>query len=334
MQSISAVVVTWNSLDLIGACLDSIHRQTLAPAQVIVVDNGSVDGTAEWLRTRPDVEVIANPKNRGFAAANNQALERCSGDAVLLLNADVVLEPDYIERCAAHFEDSSIGSVTGKLLRPGGEIIDSAGHNAYGLGWVENRGELGPDRGFDTPGEVFGVCAAAAIYRRAALENAIVEGELFDESYFAYIEDIDLDWRLRWMGWRAWYEPAAVAIHHRSATGARFSTPIMRHILKNRILTVAKDYDGKMLARNAPGIFAFTVTKTIDFARSHPSAVLGLVDAARLMPRALRWRRILRDRRVVEAASMARWLLPFPWGERVRRRLRRRRPGPGPTVPS
>jgi GT2 family glycosyltransferase len=323
-QSISVVVVTWNNLDMIGPCLDSIHSQTLVPAQVIVVDNGSQDGTTEWLRKRPDVELVANRFNRGFAAANNQGIRRADGDQLLLVNADVELEPDYIERCAAHFEDASVGSVTGKLLRPGAaRRLDSAGHAVYGLGWAENRGEELPDAGYDRPEEVFGVCAAAALYRRAALESVIVEGELLDESYFAYIEDIDLDWRLRWMGWRAWYEPAAVAIHHRSATGARFSTPIMRHILKNRILTVVKDYDGRMLARNAPGILAFTVTKTIDFARSNPGAVLGLVDAARLMPRALRWRRILRERRVAEPASVARWLRPFPWAERARRRLGR-----------
>ena len=323
MTTVSAILVTWNSASLLPVCLRALRAQTLPPTEIIVVDNGSTDCTVELLRQQPDVQVISNPTNTGFAAANNKGFRIATGDLVLLLNYDVEMEPEYIELCARHFERADVGAVTGKLLRPGGQVLDSTGHNAYGLGWVENRGELGPDRGFDTPDEVFGVCAAAAIYRRAALESAIVEGELLDESYFAYIEDIDLDWRLRWMGWRAWYEPTAIAIHHRSATGARFSTPIMRHILKNRILTVVKDYDGRMLVRNAPGILAFTVTKTIDFARSHPGAVLGLVDAARLMPRALRWRRILRDRRVAEPASVARWLRPFPWADRARRRLGR-----------
>jgi len=324
VASVSAVIVTWNGARLLQSCLGALRAQTLRPDEVVVVDNNSTDGTLDILRRESGIHLIGNAANLGFAAANNQGFRASSGELIMLLNYDVELAPDYVERCAGHFERADVGSVTGKLLRPGGLVVDSTGHNAYGLGWVENRGELGPDSGFDKAEEVFGVCAAAAIYRRAALESAIVDGELMDESYFAYIEDVDLDWRLRWMGWRAWYEPAALAIHHRSATGARFSTPIMRHILKNRILTVVKDYDRRMLARNTPGIVAFTVTKTIDFARSNPGAALGLLDAARLMPRALRWRRIIRERRVAEPASVAGWLRPFPWLDRVRRRLRGR----------
>jgi GT2 family glycosyltransferase len=299
----------------------SLRAQTLAPDEVIVVDNGSTDGTLDWLQAQTGITLLSNPTNLGFAAANNQGISHCSGELVILLNYDVELAPDYLELCSRHFRQADVGSVTGKLLRPGGGIVDSAGHNVYGLGWAENRGELGPDSGYDTSEEVFGVCAAAALYRRVALDRVAVGGEFLDESYFSYIEDVDLDWRLRWMGWRAWYEPGAVAIHHRSATGARFSPAIMRHILANRIITVVKNYDGRMLARHGAGILAFTVTKTLDFGRTHPSAVLGLGDAARLFPRALRWRRALRARHSAEPAAVAAWLRPFPWLSRARRRL-------------
>jgi GT2 family glycosyltransferase len=147
---------------------------------------------------------------------------------VLLLNADIELAPDYLERTIRNFEHPDIGSVTGKLLRAHPpDMIDSTGHAVFGLGWAENRGEMLVDSGYDEAGEVFGVCAAAAVYRRAALDSAVVESEYLDESYFSYIEDVDLDWRLRWMGWRAWYEPTAVAVHH------RHGSPVCQHELRH-----------------------------------------------------------------------------------------------------
>jgi GT2 family glycosyltransferase len=321
---VSVVLVSWNSRELLPKVLASLDQQTLQPAEVIVVDNGSSDGTVALLAERPGMRLLVNRANRGFAAANNQGIAESSGELVLLLNTDVELAADYIERCVAHFQRPEIGSVTGKLLRAEPPAtIDSTGHAVFGLGWAENRGELLPDAGFDQPGEVFGVCAAAGVYRRTALEEARLDGEYLDESYFSYIEDVDLDWRLRWAGWTAWYEPAAVAVHHRHASGARRTPGIMRHILKNRILTVVKNYDRRSLATNLPGLALFTTVKTVDFAREHPSAVMGLVDAARLMPMALRRRADIRRRRRVAPALVRRWLQRFPWRDRVRRRLSR-----------
>jgi GT2 family glycosyltransferase len=310
--------------------LAALRSQTSPVDEIVVVDNGSTDGTVDWLRLQADVTLIANATNRGFAAANNQGFTRSSGAHVLLLNPDVELGREYIERCLQHFDRPEVGSVTGKLLRAAPEgIIDSTGHNVYRVGWAENRGEELPDRGYDGAEEVFGVCAAAAVYRRQALESAVVDGELLDESYFSYIEDVDLDWRLRWFGWQAWYEPTALARHHRSASGGRFSTPIMRHILKNRVLTVVKNYDARSLWLNLPGVTAFTLVKTVDFARTDPRAALGLVDAARLMRPALRRRRLVRAGRRASPAQVSRWLQPFPWLDRIRRRTRK----PTGTVP-
>ena len=326
-ETVSALVVTWNSLGYIEPCLASLRAQGHPPSQIVVVDNGSSDGTVDWLRQQTDVTLIEEGVNLGFAAANNRGLDQCTGEALLLVNADVKLAPDYIERCLGRLAGDDIGSVTGKLLRatpPG--IIDSTGHTVYGIGWAENRGELLSDGPiFDRGQEVFGVCAAAGLYRAEALQSVSIEGQVFDETYFSYIEDVDLDWRLRWAGWRAWYEPEAVAIHHRSATGARFSAPVMRHIIKNRLLTVVKNYDRGWLLREGLGVAAFTTIKTADFGRRHPSAVLGLVDFARLLPEAMRKRRQIKSLRRAPPDEVRTWLLRFPWRERVLRRIRRQR---------
>jgi GT2 family glycosyltransferase len=321
-------VVTWNSLGYIEECLTSLRSQRPTIKEIVVVDNGSADGTVEWLRQQADVTLIEQEVNLGFAASNNRGLAACSGQAVLLVNADVKLAPDYIDRCLDHMNRDNIGSVTGKLLRaePAG-VIDSTGHNVYGLGWAENRGELALDGpSFNRGQEVFGVCAAAALYRATALASVRIDGEVFDESYFSYVEDVDLDWRLRWAGWRAWYEPAAVAIHRRSATGARFSAPVMRHILKNRLLTVVKNYDRRWLLRQGLGVAAFTTVKTADFGRRYPVAAMGLVDFVRLLPTAIRKRRAVKSLRRASSAELRGWMLPFPWRERLLRRLRRSRP--------
>jgi GT2 family glycosyltransferase len=324
--TVCALIVSWNSLALIRSCIESLEKQTSPPQQVVVVDNGSTDGSIDWLREQPNLQLIESKTNLGFAAANNRGLRACRESAVLCVNPDVVLDPGYLEFCLPHLARPGVGSVTGKLLRPYPVgIIDSTGHAVYGIGWAENRGELSPDGpSFDQAQEVFGVCAAAGLYRAEALQSVSIEGQVFDETYFSYIEDVDLDWRLRWAGWRAWYEPQAVAIHHRSASGARFSAPVMRHILKNRLLTVAKNYDRSWLLRESVGLAAFTALKTADFGRRHPSAVMGLVDFARLLPEAMRKRRAVKSLRRTPASEMRGWLLRFPWRERVLRRMRRR----------
>jgi len=292
--------------------------------ETIVVDNGSIDGSAELASGRPNVRLIRNPNNAGFAAANNQALETANGEFVLLLNYDAVLEPRYISILVESLRaDPRRGSATGKLLRPslGGEpaLLDSTGHVMYRNVQATNRGENEPDRSqYDRAEEVFGVCAAAALYRRAMLEDVMIEGEVLDSTFFSYLEDVDLDWRARLRGWRSWYEPAAVAVHHRSASGGRFTMPIQRHIFKNRILMMIKNDGGAAFYRRLPGTAAFTAAKLL-LGIAHGPAFLGAVsDVVRLYPLARRKRRLVQSRRTVPAASIEPWFRPYPYGRKLR----------------
>jgi GT2 family glycosyltransferase len=144
----------------------------------------------------------------------------------------------------------------------------------------------------------------------------------FDERFFAYIEDVDLDWRMRWLGWKAWYEPA-VAWHHRSATGARRSPFILRHILKNRLLLVANnDLWPEGLVR-LPGVVAFTVMTAVQFALESPSSPLGVIDFLRHLPGSRRRRQFLRAKRRVKTSQVTRWMVKFPYRQKLMRRLRR-----------
>jgi GT2 family glycosyltransferase len=327
-ERVSAAILNWNGGDMVVACLRSLLSQDRPVDEIIIVDNGSRDDSLGRLREiDASVDVIRNESNLGFARAANQAVAAATGDWLLLCNLDVEFEPDYVRRLsAAGDRDAAIGSVTGKLLRPKTEaaaIIDSTGHILFRNGWAANRGEGESDEGqWQRTDEVFGVTAAAPLYRTAMLRE-ISEGEArpFDERFFAYIEDVDLDWRMRWLGWRSWYEPA-IAWHHRSATGARRSSFILRHILKNRLLLVANnDLWPEGLIR-LPGVIAFTAMTAVQFGLESPTAPLGIIDAFRHLGSSMRRRKFLRSKRKVDAGQISRWMEPFPYRQKIVRKLR------------
>ncbi len=328
-DTVSAAILNWNGGELVVKCLNSILRQAYPIENRIVVDNGSSDGSLEALQSAdPGLRVIRNQHNLGFAAAANQAVEAAKGDWLLLANLDVEFEPDYVGRLVSAGErDESIGSLTGKLLRPrtGADeaIVDSTGHTLYRNGWAANRGEGLPDAGqWERSEEVFGVTAAAPLYRVKMLRE-ITEGPArpFDERFFAYIEDVDLDWRMRWLGWKAWYEPA-VAWHHRSATGARRSPFVLRHILKNRLLLVANNdlWPGGLV--RLPNVVAFTFLTAVQFGLESPKAPLGIIDFFRYLPGCGRRRRFLREHRRTSPREIASWMQPFPYLQKLGRKLR------------
>jgi GT2 family glycosyltransferase len=321
---VSVIIVNWNGARTLPAVLQAVRAQRYQPIEIIVVDNGSRDGSLTALEADGSVRLIKNERNLGFAAANNQALAVARGEFVLLLNNDAILTPDYLGALVADLKsDSRRGSACGKLLRPvdgrGLATIDSAGHVMYRNLWPTNRGEGEPDGpDYDHSMEVFGVCAAAGLYSRAMLDDVAIEGEPFDNTFFAYLEDVDLDWRARLRGWRSWYDADAVAYHERGGTGLWFSTAIQRHILKNRLLMGIKNDGGPQLYRRLPGIVAFTAAKAVQNLLTRPGALLGFVDVVRLLPSTLKKRRLIQQNRRVEPGELERWYQPYPYRRKLR----------------
>jgi GT2 family glycosyltransferase len=206
-------------------------------------------------------------------------------------------------------------------------VIDSAGHVLYRNRAALNRGENEPDHGqYDAAGEVFGVCAAAALYRRAMLEDVrIGEGEYFDSRFFAYLEDVDLDWRARLRGWKAYYVPGAIALHERGHKGKRRTkhAAVLRHSLKNRYLMVLRNDRWIDLVRDLPAIAAMEALRLVDYALTHPSALRGYLDLVPLLGHAAASRRAIQRRRAVEPAAIRGWLQPYPFRQKLREALRR-----------
>jgi GT2 family glycosyltransferase len=232
---VAVVIPNWNGEQWLPGCLDSLAAQTRSADEVIVVDNGSTDGSTALIRERyPWVRLIELGHNTGFAFACNRGVSDATGaDHVALINTDIVLEPDWLDRMVAALGDG-IGSVASKMVDlDDPNVIYDAGDVLRRDGACDQRGRFLKDDGrWDEPGPVFGACAGAALYRR----DAFLGAGGFDERFFMYLEDVDLALKLRLLGWECVYEPRAVAKHAGGGSGGA----IPKWVERNTLLIVAK----------------------------------------------------------------------------------------------
>ncbi len=240
-RSAAVAIPCWNGRRWLDGCLVSVLAQTRSPDAVIVVDNGSEDGSPDHVREHfPGVRVLELGANTGFAGAANVGLRVAETDFVALVNTDVRLEPDWLERTCAVLEASpQAASVATKMLDlEDPSLVYDTGDILRRDGACEQRGRFERDDGrFDQPGEVFGACAGAALYRRAP----VLELGGFDERFFLYLEDVDLALKLRLAGWTCMYEPA-VALHAGEGSGQPPERPVHAWVERNTLLLVARAF--------------------------------------------------------------------------------------------
>lgn len=228
-------------------CLNSLLRQSVPPAEIIVVDDGSADDSVSIVRKiASGAEVVTLGTNRGFAAASNAGIARSSGDFVLVLNNDTELDPSFLEELSRAANDPAVGMVAPKILNWFDRTqIDSVGGlvlTADGIGNGRGRGES--DRGqFDHSDEVLLPSGCAALYRKAMLDE--IGG--FEEDLFAYCEDADLGLRARWAGWRAVSAPRAVVLHKYSQTEGAYSARKLYLVERNHYLVALRTYPLRQL---------------------------------------------------------------------------------------
>jgi len=296
-------IVSYRSYDDLGRCLESVASQEHRPEAVHVLDGDADPAQLEALAERfPSASFEVGP-NRGYAGGANRLLAGIAERHpdvpwCLLLNPDVVLDAEFAERLLAAVADRpDVAVATGKLLRPDGRTIDSAGIELPRHRRPRDRGSEQPDLGqLDEAGDVFGASGAAMLLRRAALSDLALDGEIFDEDFFVYHEDTDLCWRAQRLGWRVHYEPGARAFHARGwRRAARFQVPVSvrRHSFKNHYLQLIKNESGRDWVRGLP-VFVAWETLRLGYAVLRDPAVLpAYADAWRLSRRALRKRRLL-----------------------------------------
>ena len=238
---VSVNIVTFNSAGDIAACLESLRQQTYTEIEIHIFDNASTDHTLKAIEPFEADYLVRSPINTGFCKAHNELAARFPSEYVLFLNPDTIARPTFIEELVRALDARpDAASASGKLLRMDGKTLDSTGMIMLPEQRHLDRGAGQPDEGqFENPEEIFGPSGAAAMYRRSALEDAAIDGQYFDEDFFAYREDADLAWRCRLLGWTSIYVPAAVALHRRRVTPERRSilpSEINYHSVKNRFL--------------------------------------------------------------------------------------------------
>jgi GT2 family glycosyltransferase len=310
---VAVVIPSWNSLGLLPRCLSSLAGQGVE-VELLVVDNGSTDGSVDYL-AREGVPHLSLPENVGFAAAVNLGVRRTSSVAVLALNADTVLEPECIDQLANALEvDPSLAGVQPRILQleEGGESRSVGSPRVYSAGQALTRDgravEVGAGEAqraeYLERREIFGVCGAACLLRRELFDE--LGG--YDERYFAFYEDVDLNVRARIAGWRFDYVPEAVVWHVGNASWLEsFSRPAAdnaRLVARNRLATQVKF----MPFAAVPRIAAVEVGSLARAARQRRflATLGGKLSALRWLPNLLRERRRLRGTGDVSKAR--RWL--------------------------
>jgi GT2 family glycosyltransferase len=294
----SVVIPNWNGIQHLSGCLDALRAQTYRNVEIILVDNGSTDGSQAFVRKQyPEVQLVALDRNLGLTGGNNAGIRVATGEILVSLNNDTEVEPGFVEALVdALVDHPEAGMAAAKMrLFDRRDTIHSAG-DGYGTDGIPyNRGVWQRDEGqFDEPGWIFGGCGGAVAYRRDMLDQV----GLFDESFFMYCEDVDLNWRAQLGGWRCWYTPEAIVYHKLSATGggpiASFYTG------RNTLWVIAKNYPGTLLRQHLSSVLRAQWTVTRDALR----AWRGQAARARLRGQVaglLGWPRMIGKRRAIQA---------------------------------
>lgn len=248
---VTVIIPNYNRRELLENCIRSLEAQTCRNFKLLVVDNGSTDGSAELTTTLPDYEVIRLDGNRGFCAAVNIGVRHTKTPYFILLNNDTEAEAHFVEALLAGIRRSErIFSCSAQMLDfHERDRIDNAGDYYLLTGWARARGKGKAAALFEEEAEIFSSCGGAAIYRMKAVRKI----GLFDERHFAYLEDVDLGYRARIYGYRNCYTPGAKVWHVGSATtGSRYNEKKVFLAARNSVFVIYKNMPALQLLFNLP----------------------------------------------------------------------------------
>ncbi|MBX2894999.1 MAG: glycosyltransferase family 2 protein [Cyclobacteriaceae bacterium] len=256
MNSLVISIVTWNSAKTITECIKSVLAQSVSDFQLFIVDNNSLDNTVEILESFNDsrIKLFKMNENFGFCGGHNYVISNSESDYVLLVNPDILLSPDYLEKVIATIKSSgnSVGTVCGLLLQNDpsspGVVIDSAGLEITNSRIMKMR-HHGERRNTVTlkQTEVFGADGALPLYNRVMIRDVSIDGKFFDEMFFAHKEDWDVSWRSHLYGWKTIFNPDCVAVHPRYfkpgniKVRSKIKSEIKVHSVKNQLILLLKN---------------------------------------------------------------------------------------------
>jgi GT2 family glycosyltransferase len=257
MKKISAIIVNWNGKDVTAECIESLLAQDYPDLEIIVSDNGSTDGSIEYIKERfPSARLIENGKNLGFGAAVNRGLQTASGDYFIFLNNDLYLQPNSLSELVRLLEsDSSIGAAVPKILYyEKRNVINSFGVLVHYSGMACPN--LIDQEDSDSLEILETACGGIFLFKREVFEAT----QGFDEDFFLYHEDHDLSWRIRLMGWKIMVCPKAVIYHHYHFSKGTFKFYSSE---KNRLLLLFKLFEWKTLVLISPALFIIEIAQWV-----------------------------------------------------------------------
>lgn len=289
---LSVVIPTYNGLRVLRSCIAALRRHLPPYAEVIVVDDGSTDGTSRFVeRSYPWVRLIRFPRNHGFCTAINAGIHEARGAIVETLNNDAFVTAGWADAAMKLFNDPTVGSVAPRvwLLSKDG-VLDSAGLVYHICGYARNRGAKWHCRGvLQQRREIFGATASAAFYRR----DALLAVGAFPENYHAYYDDVDVAFRLRWAGYRCIYEPASQVVHWGSFSHNLRRPQVARQHSLNEERTFWINMPGHLLPLAIPFHLAYVALRTVmaGFRGVGTAYLAGKLDALKEVSRLLDERR-------------------------------------------
>lgn len=346
MPKVSINIVAWNSMKYLPELMRSIREQTFRDFSVLVIDNASTDGVVDFLREEyPEVTVLRNFNNTGFAPAHNQGIKYAMSNwrneplaerYVLVTNPDIIFTPKFLETLVARADAApSTASFGGKLLRVmrqgEGELIETVRTDVIdstGLRIMRNRRSVDRGQGehdtgqYDRDTDIFGVSGALVLYRASSLDAVRVGEEYFDHDFFAYKEDTDLAWRFQLQGLGSLFVPEAVAYHFRRAGGKekagpfemlrnrKTKSPFINYLSqRNHPLMLVKNEHFTNLLLHAPWIVPYELAKFFSILILEPRTLRAVKDFWKYLPRMLEKRRTVMAKCRVSASQMRKWFM-------------------------
>lgn len=264
MPKVSVIIPNYNGEKYLRGCIESLRKQDDLDFETIIIDNASQDSDYKWLNEYKDIIFKRLDKNYGFSPAVNVGIKMAQGEYVLLLNNDTVVEKDFVRQMVKAIEkDKRIFGVSSKMIAyQDHSIMDDAGDEYTVLGWAYKTGDGKPVEEFIKSRKVFSACAGAALYRKRVFD----EMGLFDETFFAYMEDVDVSYRARIYGYYNVYCPEAKVYHIGSATsGSKYNEFKVRLAARNNVYVPYKNMPLLQLILNLPALFIGTFVKYIWF---------------------------------------------------------------------
>ena len=264
MTKVSVVIPNYNGERYLRACIDSLMGQDYLDFETIIIDNASTDSAYEWLQEYEDIIFKQLDQNYGFSRAVNEGIKMAKGEYVLLLNNDTIVEKDFIKELVNAIEkDTRIFAISSKMIAyQNHQVMDDAGDEYTALGWAYKLGDGRGVEHYTKAYNVFSACAGAALYRKS------IFGEigLFDENFFAYMEDVDVSYRARIYGYYNVYCPNAKVYHIGSATsGSKYNDFKVRLAARNNVYVPYKNMPLLQMIFNLPALFVGTLVKYIWF---------------------------------------------------------------------